>query len=127
MNLLKRLVAISVLLTSTLASVHADTITGEALDTMPGKGVGSLSGFLMGGFVSGGPLGALLGGGLGWLLGDKTQAAAGLGDTAYRVEKANGEVVIVRSPNKAWSVGDEVRIVGKRLVAEHHALEVSRR
>jgi len=113
------------LLASTTA--YADTVTGEVLDTMPGKGVAGVSGFLVGGFASGGPAGALVGGVLGWILGDTTQQALGVGDTAYRVETADGKEVVVRSPNQSWATGDEVRIVGNRLVAASTAMEVSSR
>lgn len=125
MQQLKRIVLTGALLAS--APVDADTVTGEVLDTMPGKGVVGISGFLLGGFATGGPVGALLGGGLGWLLGDKAQQAVGEGGTAYRVRTSDGELVIVRSPNESWDVGDEVQIVGNRLVAEQAVLEVSSR
>lgn len=125
MTYAKRLTLTGTLLAA--ASVHADTVTGELVDTMPGKVVGGVSAFLLGGFTTGGPAGALLGGGIGWLLGDKSQEAIGMGDTAYRVTTSDGREVTVRSPNKSWPIGDEVRIVNKRLVAEPSALEVSSR
>ena len=83
--------------------------------------------FLIGGFASGGPIGALAGAGLGWILGDKTQEALGVGGKAYRVTTESGEEIVVRSPNKHWENGDQVRIVGNRLVAESSVLEVSSR
>ena len=121
----KKLVLIGTLLAS--VATHADTITGEVLDTLPGKGAIGISGFLLGGFATGGPAGALLGGTLGWLVGGEAQEVIGVGGTAYRVRKADGSEVTVRSPNRSWSVGDQVQIIDNRLVAERPALAASSR
>ena len=110
-----------------LAAKSLEPLTGETLDTTAGKSVVGVSGFLIGGFASGGPIGALAGAGVGWILGDKTQEALGVGGKAYRVTTESGEEIVVRSPNKHWENGDQVRIVGNRLVAESSVLEVSSR
>lgn len=89
--------------------------------------IAAVQGVCLGGFASGGPIGALAGAGLGWILGDKTQEALGVGGKAYRVTTESGEEIVVRSPNKHWENGDQVRIVGNRLVAESSVLEVSSR
>ena len=110
-----------------LAAKSLEPLTGETLDTTAGKSAVGVPGFLIGGFASGGPIGALAGAGLGWILGDKTQEALGVGGKAYRVTTESGEEIVVRSPNKHWENGDQVRIVGNRLVAESSVLEVSSR
>jgi outer membrane lipoprotein SlyB len=115
MEQLKKLALMGAMLAS--ATAVADTVTGHAIDTAPAKTAVGISGFLLGGAVTGGPVGALIGGGLGWVLGDKSQEAIGVGDTAYRVRKDDGEEVVVRSPKGTWFIGDEVEIIGNRLVA----------
>ena len=65
----------------------------------------------------GGPLGALAGGSLSWFAGGKIQQASGVHGKAYEVEKEDGSLVVIRSPNKQWQPGDKVRIENARLVA----------
>jgi outer membrane lipoprotein SlyB len=96
--------------------VHADTVIDEVPDTLPGKGFGGLSGF-MAGAAAGGPVGAIVGTGIGWLGGSATQEAAGAAGKAYRVKREDGSETVVRSPNREFSPGDRVKIVGSRLVA----------
>lgn len=96
--------------------VPADTVVDEVPDTLPANSFGGYSG-LMAGFIVGGPVGAAIGAGVGWLAGGAVQKSAGLSGRAYRVARDDGREVTVRSPNRSWSTGDRVRIVGNRLVA----------
>lgn len=91
----------------------------EVPDTLPGKGFGGLSGFMAGATV--GPLGAIAGAGIGALGGALFQSETGLGDRAYRIAKDDGTQAVVRSPGKSWSKGDQVEVVGGRLVAKSSA------
>jgi outer membrane lipoprotein SlyB len=98
-----------------VTGVRAETVIEAVPDTLPGNSVGGASGFMAGAVA--GPVGALVGAGIGWLAADATQQASGLGGRAYRVAREDGSERIVRSPGRAWSPGERVRIVGNRLVA----------
>ena len=137
---------VSLLLTTLLHTVsgQADSVLEPRPDTLAGKGFGGASGFMIGA-VAGGPIGALIGAGLGGLprgagergrgsinplvgavvlgglTGSYLQQTTGLSATAYRVRRADGSEVTVRSPNQNWSSGDRVLIVDNRLVAAHTA------
>jgi len=93
---------------------NADTVIEEVPDSLPGKGFGGLTGFMVG--ATAGPFGALAGAGIGLLGGGMFQEATGLGDRAYRIARDDGSEVVVRSPGRSWSNGDQVVIVGNRLV-----------
>lgn len=98
------------------SGVMADQVIEQVPDTLPGKAFGGLSGF-MAGSVIGGPAGAIVGALAGaWTVG-ALQNGTAAHDYAYRVEKADGQKVVVRSPGQAWSNGDQVSIVGNRLQA----------
>ncbi len=113
---MKKLVGLTAIaLLSTAISSNADTVVKEVPDTKPGQIFGGVVGFMVGSI--GGPLGALAGGGISWLTGGEIQQASGLAGRAYEVEKVDGSLEIVRSPNQQWQPGDEVRIENERLVA----------
>lgn len=100
---------------------YAGVVVGEETDTTLGKGVGGWAGVLIGG-AAGGPLGALAAGFAGAWGGGEVQEASGKGSTAYRVQRDDGTVVTVRSPNQTWQTGDQVDIIGNRLVASEQQL-----
>lgn len=100
------------------AGVHADTVIKEVPDTLPGKGFGGLSGFMVG-VAAGGPIGAVIGTGIGWLGGGATQNATGTAGRAYQVKREDSSETVVRSPNREFLPGDQVQIVGDRLVADY--------
>ena len=93
----------------------ADVVTAAEADTLVGKTSGAWAGILLGG-AAGGPLGALAMGIAGAWSGSEVQKTAGLSATAYRVKRDDGSEVVVRSPNRQWSLGDQVEIEGNRLV-----------
>jgi len=95
---------------------NADVVVTEETDTTVGKGVGSWAGILIGG-VAGGPLGALAVGVAGAWVGAEVQESTEQNGRAYRVELEDGSEKVVRSPKQTWNRGDNVEIVGNRLVA----------
>lgn len=95
---------------------NADVVVGEEADTTLGKGVGGWAGVLIGG-AAGGPLGALAAGIAGAWGGGEIQETTGKTGVAYRVERSDGSEIVVRSPKQTWNTGDQVEIVGNRLVA----------
>ncbi len=94
----------------------ADVVVEQEQDTIVGKGVGGWLGVLVGG-AAGGPAGAVAAGALGAWLGGEAQENADLGGTAYRVQKDDGSVEVVRSPNRQFEKGDKVAVVNDRLIA----------
>ena len=97
--------------------VMADKVIETVPDTLPGKGFGALSGFMAGSMI-GGPLGAMAGTVVGAWAGGVIQESSGLHRDAYRVERADGSHVVVRSPQRAWSPGDQVAVVDGRLAVD---------
>lgn len=95
---------------------NADTVIEEVTDTLPGKSFGGLTGFMAG--ATAGPFGALAGAGIGALGGALFQRETGISGRAYKVEKDDGTHAVVRSPGRSWSKGDQVEVVGDRLVAK---------
>jgi len=95
---------------------NADVVVAEEKDTTVGKGMGSWAGILIGG-AAGGPLGALAAGVAGAWVGGEVQEGTGQSGRAYRVELEDGSEKVVRSPKQTWKHGDDVEIVGNRLVA----------
>ena len=95
-------------------TVNADMVIKEVPDTLPGKGFGGVSGFMAGAAAGG----AIVGIGLGWLGGGAAQDAAGGAGKAYQVRREDGSETVIRSPNREFSPGDRVKIVGNRLVAD---------
>lgn len=106
---------IAVALLSAALSSHADTVVKELPDVKPGQFFGGVFGFMVGSL--GGPVGALAGGSISWFAGGKIQEASGVTGRAYEVEKDDGSLTVVRSPNQQWQPGDKVRIENARLVA----------
>lgn len=103
------------LLLSLSLTCQADTVVHALPDKKPGQVFGGMLGFMIGSI--GGPVGAIVGGGSAWLAGGKFQEVSGITGKAYGVERKDGSLVIVRSPNRHWQAGDKVRIVNQRLVA----------
>lgn len=105
----------------------AGEIKSEINDAAAGKGFGGLSG-VMAGAASGGPVGAVVGAVAGMFAGGvahnevanaapKDDGDARNSRRAYIVHTENGEDIRVRSPNRAFQVGDRVEIVRGRLYA----------
>ncbi|GLQ32955.1 hypothetical protein [Litoribrevibacter albus] len=93
---------------------YADEVVGRAPDNLVGQTLGGWSGFLVGGAMAG-PIGALAGGlSFAWI-GGEVQAETGLSAQAYQVKDTQGEVSVVRSPNRQWQTGDHVLVKGRRL------------
>lgn len=115
----KQTMALLIVTLLPIGAVQADTVIEAVPDTLPGKSFGATSGFMAGALA--GPVGAVVGTGIGWLVGGGTQQASGLSGTAYRVAREDGSEITVRSPNREWSPGDRVRVVGNRLEAAETA------
>ncbi len=98
------------------ALANGDIVVAEETDTIIGKGVGGWAGVLIGG-AAGGPLGALAMGVAGAWAGGEVQEGTGQSARAYRVKLEDGREKVVRSPKQTWQRGDNVEIVGNRLVA----------
>lgn len=98
-------------------ATNADVVVREATDNTLGKGVGGWAGILIGG-AAGGPLGALAVGVAGAWAGGELQEGTGQSGRAYRVELDDGSEKVVRSPKQQWNRGDQVKIVGNRLVVD---------
>lgn len=108
------------LITAALISpglANAGVVVAEEADTTLGKGVGGWAGVLIGG-AAGGPLGALAVGVAGAWAGGELQEGTGQSGRAYRVELDDGSEKVVRSPKQQWNRGDQVKIVGNRLVVD---------
>lgn len=110
-----RIAVLVCMLSATQYAAAADTVVATTPDTALGKGIGGMSGFLIGGAVAG-PIGAIGVGLAGLWLGGETQEATGLHDDAYVVQREDGSMQTVRSPNVKVAVGDQVRVVGRRPV-----------
>ncbi|BFM18124.1 hypothetical protein R50073_43070 [Maricurvus nonylphenolicus] len=92
-------------------------VKGRVPDQTSGRMLGGWSGFLVGG-AAGGIAGAIAMGLAGLWMGGEVQESAGLAGDAYEVELADGEQVVIRSPNRQWQTGDAVAVKGNRLVAQ---------
>ncbi|WP_460427468.1 hypothetical protein [Azotobacter armeniacus] len=95
-----------------LSNVLADEIIGETEDQTAGQSAGGMTGMMVG--AIGGPIGALVGAGVGALVGSTGQEASGSSDRAYQVRTDSGKVQTVRSPNRRFTIGDQVEIRGNR-------------
>ena len=114
MKNLVALVTCATLLVSSLAV--ADEGLEVHQDRAVGGGFGGLSGFMLGA-AAGGPIGALIGGGLGYLAGQGVQAAAGLEQTLYVIEKDDGSRSRLRTSNNGLLAGQQVQREGGDLTA----------
>ncbi len=93
---------------------YADEVVGRSPSNTAGHFIGGWSGVMAGGVVAG-PIGAILGGlGIAWV-GGEIQESSGLSEQAYQVKDSDGEIQVVRSPNRAWKNGDEVAVISNRL------------
>lgn len=99
------------------AAEHSGQVQGRVADQTSGRMLGGWSGFLVGG-AAGGIAGAIAMGLAGLWLGGELQESAGLEGDAYEVALADGQTIVVRSPNRQWQTGDAVVVMGNRLHAK---------
>ena len=100
-------------------SVQADEVIASVPDNTLGQAVGGWSSFLLGGAVAG-PVGAIVGGIAGVWAGGNIQQATNNSENGYLVKGDNGTTHYIRSPNQAFSPGDQVKVVGIRVVADEN-------
>ncbi|WDE05116.1 hypothetical protein SG34_028105 [Thalassomonas viridans] len=100
-------------------SVQADEVVKAVPDNTLGQAVGGWSAFLIGGAV-GGPVGAVIGGIAGAWSGGHIQQATDNSENGYLVQAENGSRQYIRSPNQAFTVGDQVKITGIRIIADEN-------
>ncbi|MFC3152648.1 hypothetical protein ACFOEK_16550 [Litoribrevibacter euphylliae] len=93
---------------------YADEVVGRAPNNLVGQTLGGWSGFLLGGAVAG-PVGAIAGGLASAWVGGEAQEISGFSESAYQVKDDQGNVSVVRSPNRQWQIGDHVVVQGRRL------------
>lgn len=101
------------------APVQADEIVEAVPDNTIGQAVGGWGSFLIGGAV-GGPIGAIVGGIAGAWTGGNIQQATDQSENGYLVQAEDGSTQYIRSPNQDFTVGDQVKVDGIRVIADEN-------